>query len=253
MNWATSRKIIYAFAFLVLLILLGIYGFRDTLFPTPTCNDNIRNGYEEGVDCGGLCARKCIDQVLPIQVSWARALMVSPGVYDLVGMLSNRNPDSVPVTFAATFTVYNAAAQVIYSQRVEAIPPVTGDAPIVLSNIRFNEEPKKVVITLEEGTHYKIAPSFLSVQVSVSNITFENDSIPRAYVTIKNLTRARFINFPVRIILFDGDQNAIAAGQAFVDSLDKQSEKVIPFTWKSKFDVKPVVFKAYPIISPFAQ
>ena len=251
MNWASSRKVIYAFIFVLALIVLGIYGFRNTLFPTPTCADGQKNGYEEGVDCGGLCSRKCIDQITPIQVVWARVLPVEPTVYDLVGLLSNRNIDSVPITFSAIFTVYNANAQVIYSQKINAVPPTTGDIPVVIQNVKLNEEPKKVIITLEEGTYYKISPDFQSVQISVTNTSFENGDIPRAYVRIHNVTRKRFINFPVRIVLYDGDQNAIATGQTFVESLDKEADKTLTFTWKNKFTVKPVLIKAYPILSPF--
>lgn len=251
MNWASSRKVIYAFVVLVALVLLGVYGFRDTLFPKATCNDMKQNGYEEGIDCGGLCARKCVDQITPIQVLWARALPVSPGIYDLAGMLSNRNLDSVPITFAVTFTVYNANREVIYSQKIDAVPPSTGDIPVMIQNVKFSEEPKNVIITVEEGTYYKISPNFQTVQISVTNVSFENGDIPRAYVTIRNVTRNRFINFPVRVVLYDADQNAIGVGQSFVESLDKQAEKSIPFTWKSQFLNKPVVYKAYPILSPF--
>jgi hypothetical protein len=166
-------------------------------------------------------------------------------------MLSNRNVDSIPVTFAATFTVYNKDAKVIYTQKIDTLPPTTGDIPVLIQNVRLNEEPKNVTITLEEGTYYKISPAFQTVQISVANIDFENGDIPRAYVTLKNLTRARFINFSVRIVLYDADQNAIGTGQTLVESLDKQEQTKVTFTWNTKFINKPVVFKAYPILSPF--
>lgn len=251
MNWASSRKIIYAICFILALVLLGVYGFRNTLFPTPTCNDNKQNGYEEGVDCGGLCSRRCIEQTIPIQVLWARVLPVTENVYDIVGLISNRNPDSAPATLDATFTVYNAKAEVIYSQRVSVVPPTTGDLPILIQNVRFKDVPKNVVITLGEGTYYKTNKAFQTVQISVTNTSFENGDIPRAYATIRNVTRNRFISFPVRIVLYDGEQNAIATGQTFVESLDKESEKTLIFTWKNKFSVKPVVIKAYPVLVPF--
>ena len=249
--WASSRKILYALLFILVFVLLGVYGFRSTLFPTPTCSDNKQNGYEEGVDCGGLCSRKCVSQIIPIQVLWSKAIPYSENIYDLVGMVSNRNVDSVPVTFDATFTVYNANAQVIYSQKIAAVPPTTGDIPIMIQNVKFSETPKKVVITLGEGTYYKTMKAFQAVQISVVNTSFENGDIPRVYATIRNVTRNRFINFPVRIVLYDGDQNAIAAGESFVESLDKESEKTLIFTWKNKFPIKPVIIKAYPVLSPF--
>ena len=249
--WASSRKVIYALLLLLSLVILGIYGFRSTLFPTPNCNDNKQNGYEEGVDCGGLCSRKCIAQIIPIEVVWSRVLPVEEGVYDLVGMVSNRNADSAPATFGATFTVYNKNAQVIFSNKISAVPPTTGDLPIMIQNVKLAEKPMKLVITLDEGTYYKTPLAFQTIQISVINTSFEQTDIGRAYAIIRNMTRSRFINFPVRIILYDSEQNAIGVGQTFVESLDKEADKNLIFTWKNHFPSKPVLIKAYPILSPF--
>ena len=251
MNWASSRNIMYGFIFLVILIALGVFGFRTILFPTPSCTDSKQNGYEEGVDCGGLCARKCIDQILPVSVLWSRVLPVSDGVYDLVGLISNRNVDASPFTMNATFTVFNKKADVIFSKKVNITPPTAGEAPILIQNVFLKEEPKNVVITLEEGTSYKTPKAFQSVQISVVSTSFENGEIPRAYAMIRNLTRERFTNFPVKILLYDGDQNVIGTGETFVESLDKEADKKVVFTWKDTFTKIPIVIKAYPILSPF--
>lgn len=251
MTWASSRKVIYAVLFIVMLTALGVYGFKSTLFPTPTCTDNKQNGYEEGIDCGGMCARKCVDQIIPLRVVWARVLSVDKGVYDLVGLVSNRNLDSAPFTLNAVFTVYNQKAEVIFTRRVNITPPTTGDIPVILQNIVLKDTPKNLIITLEEGTSYKTPTAFQTVQISVTNTRFENGDIPRAYATIRNLTRGRFINIPVRIVLYDGTENAIATGQTLIESLDKDASKEVVFTWNEKFTTLPVVIKAYPILSPF--
>jgi hypothetical protein len=251
MTWASSRKVIYAILFIVMLVAFGVYGFRGILFPTPTCVDDKQNGYEEGVDCGGMCARKCIDQISPLRVVWTRVIPVDKEVYDLAALISNRNLDSAPFTLSAVFTVYDKKAKVIFTRRVSITPPTTGDIPIILQNISFKEEPHNLVVTLEEGTSYKTPLAFQSVQISATNYRFENGDIPRLYVTIKNLTRERFINLPVRLVLYDSDQNAIGVGQTIIESLDKDSSDEVVFTWNTKFKVAPTVIKAYPILSPF--
>ncbi len=249
--WASARKTIYALVLVFGIVVLGIYGFRDTLFPTPVCNDNKQNGYEEGVDCGGVCARKCADQVMPLTVVWARALLVEDGVYDLAGMISNRNPDSTPFNLDATFTVYNAKAEIIFSKKIGVLPPSTGDLPIMIQSVRLKDIPSKVVITLGEGSSYKTSKAMQSVQISVINSSFETTNVQRAYVVIRNLTRNRFINFPVRVVLYDADQNAIGVGETFVEALDKEEDKTLVFTWKNNIPRKPLLIKAYPVLYPF--
>lgn len=251
MDWSEKRKIMYAAAFLFVLISGGIFGFRKTLFPDPTCVDTKQNGYETGVDCGGECARKCIAEITPIHVDWARALPISSGVYDLVGFLSNHNSDSAPLTLTAVFNVYDQTGKPIYTKRVNTTPPAATDFPVIIQNVYFSSPPKTVTVTLEEGTWYRIPSRFESTQISTVQTRFENGDTPRVYATLRNLTRESFGKIPVRVVLYDITETAIGSGETILDGLNKEETKDVVFTWKEPFKEPPVLIRVYPILDAF--
>ena len=94
MNWYTRRRLLYALATVILLTAFVLYSFHDTIFPSPNCFDKKQNGYETGVDCGGLCSLMCKEDVSELSVLWARAIKTLPNTYDLVAMISNKNIDN---------------------------------------------------------------------------------------------------------------------------------------------------------------
>lgn len=245
------RKLLYALGLLSVVILLGIYGFRDTLFPAPTCSDNKQNGYETGIDCGGGCARKCPNETIPLSVLWSRALPVSNGVYDLVAYVSNKNQDSAPSSLFVNFTVIDASNAVIFTRRVVTIPPAATDLPVIISNVALPSVPKVVTATLEEGTSYKIDSRFQSVQISSLNKHFENGITPRLYATLRNQTRNAFDRFTVRAVLYDEAGNAFGVGETYVEHLDKEQTADIVFTWKTPFAQTPVTMQIFPVLPPF--
>jgi hypothetical protein len=251
MQWAAERKLIYALLLIMALSALGVYGFRDVLFPKATCSDQKQNGFEEGIDCGGLCSRVCIEQVAPITTLWSRAVPVTEGLYDIAALISSRNQGSAPTSLEARFTVLNASGTILYEKIIQTTPPTTGDLPVIIQNVELSEKPQKVLLTLREGTYYRIADMFQSAQISTVRTNFENGDTPRLYATIRNITRNQIIDFPVRVVLYDATQNVIGVGETQVSRLNKEEEETLVFTWKKRFDAVPVTIKVYPVFDPF--
>lgn len=70
-----------------------VYGFTDYFFITEaTCFDNIKNGKEEGLDCGSLaCGKQCEPEIMPIEIQSTKLIKVGQGDYDVVARLFNPN------------------------------------------------------------------------------------------------------------------------------------------------------------------
>jgi hypothetical protein len=252
MEWAHKRKVIYAVITIIIVILAGIYVFRDTIFPTPTCFDAKQNGYEGGVDCGGLCSLRCTQEVIPLSIAWSRALKTGTSTYDLVALVSNKNIDNAPREIVYTFTAYDAAGKETMKMSGSSIAPVDGDFPVVQQNIQLSEEPYEVSATIRSNApHFKVLEKPTSPTIRIVNPHYEPGTIPRVYATIVNTKRIFLRDIPVRVLLYDADGNVYAAGETVVPTLDKESSKEIVFTWDASFPIAPTKIRVFPILDPF--
>jgi len=100
------RRFIIAVIFLAVFFLFG-YGTRQLTQPTPTCIDGVKNGEEEGVDCGLFaCQNYCEPDLDPPQVVSVKILktgdnLPGQGDYDFVAEINNPNKE-----FGASEVVY---------------------------------------------------------------------------------------------------------------------------------------------------
>lgn len=252
LEWAKKRKIIYGSLALITVILVCIYAFRDVLFPTPTCFDGKQNGFETGLDCGGACSLRCTQDVIPLIVSWARALPTSSSTYDFAAVITNKNIDNAPRDVAYTFTAYNREGKELYKVDGTTIVPIDGDFPVVAQNIALPEAPHEVsAVVASNVPHYTVLEKPTTPTIRVVGTRYEAGSIPRVYATLINTKRLSFVNLPVRVLLYDAEGNVYAAGQTIVPALGKEGTREIVFTWDRAFPVAPTQIRVFPILDPF--
>lgn len=253
MKWAQRRKIVYGLSVGVFVIAIAVYFSKDLLFPTPTCTDTKQNGYETGIDCGGACALRCTTEVQVERVVWAQALPTGPSTYDLVALVANKNIDTASENVSYRFTVYNTSGEVLLVATGTALTQLDSEFPVIIQNVTLPEEPKNVIATLITGKYYKVTNTTLTPLTRTTNIRYEKTDVSRVYATVANATREPFSNLPVRVLLFDIEGNAYAAGETVIPYLDKESSKMVSFTWGSVFPKDPSRIRIYPIIDPFAR
>ncbi len=251
MEWAAKRKIIYAFATVTIVLVFAVYELRGVLFPTPTCFDKKKNGYESGLDCGGTCALRCTEEVAAISVDWSNAIKTSQNTYDFVAMLSNKNINSAPTLLSYVFVALNKKGEVIKTEVGSTIALVDGGFPIVAQNIVVNEQPASLLVRITPSPYYATIEKPRAPLIRVSDFRYEPGSISRIYVTVTNTTRNVYLKLPIRLVAYDENDNVVAAGESVLPQLDKEEEQEIVFTWHHLLPVIPTKFRAYPIISPY--
>ncbi len=251
MDWHTKRRLMYALATLLTISAIGVYFSRNALFPAPTCSDTKQNGFESGVDCGGTCALRCTQEVIPLSTKWSRALFTGPSTYDLVAMVSNKNVNHAAKSLGYTFTAYDAQGAVIREVFGTTTAPVDGDFPIIIQNVRLDKKPASVSTLLFDGPHYTVQEKPTTPTIRTSDIRYEAGSIPRVYAVITNTKRITVSHLRVRVLLFDADDNAYGAGETLIPFLDKEEAKNISFTWNMPFAFAPTKVRVYPIFDPF--
>lgn len=251
MHWDTQRKILYALIISIVALSLSLFLFHDVLFPEPTCVDKKKNGYELGVDCGGACALRCTQEVNPLTVVWAKAVPAGKGVYDFVALVSNKNIDNASRELGYTFTVYDSKGQVSGILSGSTTAPLDGSFPLIIQNVPLTTTPTSVTATLSDGPHYTVLESPSSPTIKVLERHYEAGAIPRVYATIMNTKHLEINNLPIRVLLFDEQNNVYAVGQTFIPTLPKEGVQQISITWKEPLPVAPTKINIYPIFNPF--
>jgi len=113
----TAKQIVYGFLYLC--VLFGIVALIYFLFlkPAPTCFDNVQNQGEEGIDCGGPCAKICTPaDIQPIAVIGdVMAFATSPNHVTFLARVTNANSDFAARSFDYRFDLSDAMGDVIQS------------------------------------------------------------------------------------------------------------------------------------------
>ena len=87
--------------------------------PAPSCFDNIQNQGEEGVDCGGPCAKVCIPVNIKPITAVGNPLMFFVGQSksnaDFLAYVSNPNQDFAAKSFSYSFSLYDKQNNLVRS------------------------------------------------------------------------------------------------------------------------------------------
>jgi hypothetical protein len=207
------------------------------IVPDPTCFDTKKNGFEVGIDCGGECSLMCDSDVVPLTVLWARALPTGTSTYDIVGLIENKNINNAPLDVPYTFTVFNKEGNQLFMYNGTTSISVDDDMPLVLQNILLVDAPYNTVLTLHPTKHYVTPEKDGAPPIKTLRDRYEEGDTSRVYVTIKNVTQKTFSHLPVRIILYDDNNNAIGVGETVVPYLNKEEQQELVFTWRTPFTV----------------
>lgn len=247
--WSTRRRILYIVGTLLALVCIFTFLFRNTLFPTPLCNDGKKNGFETGIDCGGTCIRKCAGETIPIQVVWAKSFNTGSSTYDVALFLKNKNLDTAPYDLEYTLTLYDIGGNQLGTVNAKTFAPIGGEFPIILENVRTSSPLAKVTAVLKETTSFKV-PLTTANPFSVKT-TFDTTSRNRVYAYLTNGSSQSFLRFPVRIVLYDAEGNAIGVSETYIESSSPKETSKVVFTWNTPFKDAPALMRVYPVIDPF--
>ncbi|MBI4086023.1 MAG: hypothetical protein HY433_02150 [Candidatus Liptonbacteria bacterium] len=109
------KQVVYGLFYLIILAGL-VFGAYSLFFkPAPSCTDGKQNQGEQGIDCGGLCARTCTRaDIGPIEISGEPQIFhpTASGI-SVLAKIQNPNSDYGAGRFSYTFKFYDSQDNLI--------------------------------------------------------------------------------------------------------------------------------------------
>lgn len=231
LSWSSRRKFLYT-AIAGIFLLAALFFVWNTFFNIPpTCQDNIQNGTELGVDCGGVCSLICGEQSRVPVVLWARAFPNGVNNYTAAAYLQNNNPHAGAKGVQYSFQLFDEKNELIVEQRgVADIPPLL-TVPIVESNINVgNRTVVRTLFLFRSTPVWHIVPPESLPFVTVGDKNLAPDA-SRLSATLSNTSTIDTSRITVVAVLFDAQGVARAASKSIVGSLARKSKTSVVFTW----------------------
>jgi hypothetical protein len=254
MEWATKRRIIYASSILGFFALIGTIVYFTKYYDPPSCFDKIKNQDEEGVDCGGMCNVVCLQAITQPIVLWSRTFQVARGVYSAVAYIENPNIGLGTAEAVYHFKLYDednilvsevfGRAFISPNEKFAVIEPriSTGQRVPVraffefLSYSSWIKEPKEKPLMIVRGE-------------KASN----TQTSPRVDAILQNGTIFDIPNVDITAIVYDKNENAIAASATIAEVLPKDSSLNLVFTWPMPFRTEVARIEVIPRLNMFTK
>ena len=256
MTWAARRRLM-----IVLIILLALGGFAwYKLYPVfhkvPICTDNIKNGDETGIDCGGSCTLVCTAEVTIPNVLWSRSFAVTDTVYNAVAYVENRNAAATKA-IPYEFRIYDTDG--IFVARVQGMTKVPGAGHYAIVETGIAVGTSKVGRTTFEFSKNpvrweRVSDDAMKLNVLTNNLKLDiSGSVPKLSANVVNPSPTITLSDTiVAAILYDANDNAVNVSRTIVPTLAPQASAPIYFTWPRAFSAPVVRYQLVPIIDIFS-
>lgn len=250
MDWAHRRQwIVYSIFGAVAVALIATIAIA-ILYKTPTCIDNKQNQDETGIDCGGPCSHACVADVQPLKYSFARAIMSTPGRTDVIAYVVNPNANAAAKGARATVEVYDSTHALLARQEVTFDVATAGTVPVFVEGIVQNNPAvvTQTFFTIDPASVQWIRTTGKPTNLSVQNIVWQDGAMPRVSATLVNPFAKTLANIRLVAVVFDANDQAIAASRTLVATLPSQGTAPLIFTWNTPFTSPAARVEVVPII-----
>ncbi len=254
-RWARRRqRRLFIIIGVLIALFLGIVIFSLTNKPE-TCFDNIQNGSETGMDCGGSCQTVCTEEAHDIVVWWERPFKVARGVYNIVAYFENQNLNAGMKDLTYEFRLYDQN-NVLVSQPVVGTTFVEPNkrSAIFESGIQTGEAEAYTVFfkTSTSQKWEKIDDTYAYNLFRVGEPVLTNQDVaPKLQAPIKNVSYKTFYDVPIIAIVYNQEGNAIASSRTYIDEIGQGADADAYFSWPEPFTESVARIEIIPRVDPF--
>ncbi|MCD8494645.1 MAG: hypothetical protein LRY41_00875 [Candidatus Pacebacteria bacterium] len=253
--WSLKRKATYIGAFaLMVVVVVGII-LAQVLKRTPTCFDGVQNGDEQGIDCGGSCARICEGGARSLVPLWERPFLITDNVYSVVAYFENQNAQAGIRRIPYRFRIYDAQNILISEQTGSTFIGPNQRSAIFETGIQAGSRIPSLVFFefLERPVWERVDAVWSTPRIIVKNRNLDlSGSTPRLSATLANTALVPLFDIHAVALLYDAAGNAVYASQTRIDRIAEQGEVPVVFTWPVPFDTTIARIEIIPRIDLFS-
>ena len=172
MSSRTTKQIIYGAIYLSIFFGIVAWIYFSYLKPVPTCFDTIQNQNEEGIDCGGSCAKVCTPtDIQPITVVGNVATFAtSPHHVTFLVRVTNTNLDFAARSFDYRLDLSDATGAVLQSISGTSFIYAGEAKYIVIPNKEIPSSTEDVVATISNPVWAKASDLGAAPQFTFRNM-----------------------------------------------------------------------------------
>lgn len=238
MNPRLQKQLIVGLVFVLILLLLG-YGIYVWIRVEPTCFDNIKNGKEDGLDCGlAACSKTCELTIIPLEIQSSKYLQTGIGDYDFVARVYNPNS-----TYGAS--VFEYSLSFTDANGVELLK--SGGSSYILSgqtkfltavSLKINGEVANVTMTINSVQWSKVQPfdSVVDFMIRRQNFSPNVNGNSQFSAMLFNSSNFDFDKVDVAIVLLDETGDIVGVGKTDIRTFLSGTERGFQIQWPYSID-----------------
>lgn len=234
----------------VFIIGLGLifYSYRLFTVPVSDCFDGLKNGEEDGADCGiAACGVSCGEEVAPLSVISAKLIQINGGDYDFIAQIKNPHQDLGSPEAVYELKIFDAENREVLKK--------TGVFYILPDQTRFliisalkNQAAVRAEFKIQSAIWQKLE-SFEGINFPVLRKEYSASSDSGSSVffgVVLNDSDFDFALLDIEILLSDKNDNIVGANMTDVRSIRSREERYFESMWLSPIgEVKEVRVQAY--------
>lgn len=224
MEARTQKQLIIGIVFVLIIAGIG-YGIYSELVAKTSCTDGIKNGKEEGIDCGILaCGKACEPAIMPINILSSKFFKVGEGDYDFVAQISNPN-----VSYGVSRLEY-VLDPLNYRGVTYILPGQT--RWLVVTALKSSGEVVDITLIVKSAQWEKLAAPDSTVNFTLRRKdyhSFQNET--ELTGVLFNNSNFDFDKIDVAAVLFDEADNIIGVNKTDIRTFVSKTERGFSVAW----------------------
>jgi len=240
MSRKTTKQIIIALIFILILSGIGFLIYFYSIKPKPSCNDNIKNQEEENIDCGGPCSSCELIHIKDLETLSVKVISTQDQFYDLVAEIKNPNQNYGSGQVPYKFELYNSQDNLIteYSGSTYILP--NQNKYLLKIKAESIEPVKQVKISFGQIEWEKLEdyqPPQLGIQHKEYRLlSSEEPGFSQVRAILINKTGFDLDRIDIDVLLFDSSDRLIAINTNEIRTFLSGQERDFFSTWFSSID-----------------